>query len=661
MKFSSYQPAVAPNVMRPPAVQASGDVNAYGDVKAGAGLGQLAGAIGQVTAVLAKRQDDMDAASVMEARQKIMTSVTEQLYGQGGLFQTAQGENAKGLTERTTDTIKKTFDDVAKNYNGRVQYALKGNLNENMANFQRIAASREMQEYESTQKADYESNITNSAQLAGLTYNVKDALQNYVNDALRLTDARGAQQGWTGAQLQTERMKGITSIVAAAVGAAIDNEDYDTAGAYLLQYRKDMDQATYAKFSRILKKRNDALQMDQTVRDVFAKVYDPETGQYDRAKMMEIVGQINGPGATTTVAGGEGILWDIARKTSALTGIKPEFIYAQLYHESGGGNSQLARENLNFAGLTQVEPNGEENKQPDGGNYYRVFKNADEFAEAYAHDFLNRYEGVKDAQTVEEYATILRNNGYFTAPLESYIAGLKGALASSEGSRTVSAYDPEKYKQLVAQVDALAADAQKTKKIERENFIDNLKVAIDGTTNYSDALTMINGQGLSGDEKAAMQSYAMKKFGISPQTGRTKGSGRASSGAAAQRKIDSSMRALRTMQVNLMSDKKITTKAYLSAQDAGNLLDDNNMLSDEQLAELRDAYSDADVMSQFTTYIENEGIGGAYKRMITNGMDPLVATILITKIDPSYLGADYQGDLSDDEDEEDYYTGDLTD
>ena len=58
---------------------------------------------------------------------------------------------------------------------------------------------------------------------------------------------------------------------------------------------------------------------------------------------------------------------------------------------------------------------------------------------------------------------------------------------------------------------------------------------------------------------------------------------------------------------------------------------------------------------------ENEGIGGAYKRMITNGMDPLVATILITKIDPSYLGADYQGDLSDDEDEEDYYTGDLTD
>ena len=154
MKFSSYQPAVAPNVMRPPAVQVSGDVNAYGDVRAGAGLGQLAGAIGQVTAVLAKRQDDMDAASVMEARQKIMTSVTEQLYGQGGLFQTAQGENAKGLTERATDTIRKTFDDVAKNYNRRVQYALKGNLNENMANFQRIAASKEMQEYEATQKAD---------------------------------------------------------------------------------------------------------------------------------------------------------------------------------------------------------------------------------------------------------------------------------------------------------------------------------------------------------------------------------------------------------------------------------------------------------------------------------------------------------------------------
>ena len=96
MKFSSYQPAVAPNVMRPPAVQVSGDVNAYGDVKAGAGLGQLAGAIGQVTAVLAKRQDDMDAASVMEARQKIMTSVTEQLYGAGRALSDGTGREREG-------------------------------------------------------------------------------------------------------------------------------------------------------------------------------------------------------------------------------------------------------------------------------------------------------------------------------------------------------------------------------------------------------------------------------------------------------------------------------------------------------------------------------------------------------------------------------------
>ena len=119
MKFSSYQRAVAPNVPNTPAVQAARDPMAYGGE--GKQYSDMAAALGQVTKVATKQQDDQDAADVMDARNKIMTSLTEQLYGDNGLFVTAQGENAKGLTERTTQTIRKTFDDVLKNYDGRVR------------------------------------------------------------------------------------------------------------------------------------------------------------------------------------------------------------------------------------------------------------------------------------------------------------------------------------------------------------------------------------------------------------------------------------------------------------------------------------------------------------------------------------------------------------
>lgn len=656
MKFSTYQPAVEPTVMRPPAVHVSGDVNAYGDTKAGAGLNQLAGAIGQVNAVLAKRQDDMDAASVMEARQKIMTSVTEQLYGEGGLFQTAQGENAKGLTQRTTDTIKKTFADIAKNYNGRVQYALKGNLNENMANFQRIAASREMQEYESTQKADYESNITNSAQLAGLTYNVKDALQNYVNDALRLIDARGAQQGWTGAQLQTERMRGITSIVASAVGAAIDNEDYDTAGAYLSQYRKDMDQPTYAKFSRILKKRNDALQMDKTAENIFGQVYDPNTGQYDRAKMKALVAE---------------------RRKKSAAGLSPEAVdqgFSSIMGQTMDNGSKGCVEAC-VKGLQGVSPfwKNEADKgtlwaptivsdaQADGNMVVEDYTQGMNIPAGAAIIYYHSGADTSNNENAEHVLVSDGKGGFYgnSSSANRVVHGdnvdiggglVPGKIIYEKGG---SAYDPEKDRQLEALIDAKVADAQKTKKIERENFMDNLKTAIDSTTNYSDALTMINGQGLSGDEKAAMQSYAMRKFGISSQTGRPKGSGRAGgSGGVTQAKVDSSMKTLRKLDLVLQSGGKPSPGLIIAAQDAANLLDDMNLLPDDILSEARDTYNSEERNSALTTYIEENGTAAAYNKLLISGMNPIAAQIVISKIAQVYWGKDYIYSDSDDEDEE---------
>ena len=120
-------------------------------------------------------------------------------------------------------------------------------------------------------------------------------------------------------------------------------------------------------------------------------------------------------------------MWELAKQVSQKTGIKPEFVYAQWYHESGHFNSRLAKENYNFGGLTQVTPNGEDNKQPDGKNYYMEFGSLQEWAAKYA-SFINDYDGLDKAETPEEFAAKLREQGYYTANYSEYVSGLRNGL-----------------------------------------------------------------------------------------------------------------------------------------------------------------------------------------------------------------------------------------
>ena len=82
-------------------------------------------------------------------------------------------------------------------------------------------------------------------------------------------------------------------------------------------------------------------------------------------------------------------LWKLAQYAHNKYGINTEIAYRQLYAEGtdGGELSRLARENHNYAGLTQSEPNGEENKQPpeDGTNYYKMYNSDEEFVD----DWMN--------------------------------------------------------------------------------------------------------------------------------------------------------------------------------------------------------------------------------------------------------------------------------
>jgi flagellum-specific peptidoglycan hydrolase FlgJ len=126
-------------------------------------------------------------------------------------------------------------------------------------------------------------------------------------------------------------------------------------------------------------------------------------------------------------------MWELSRQAASKTGIDPRFIYAQWRHETVGFNSRLMKENHNFAGLTQIEPNGEENRQPDGANYYMKFASPEAFVEYYVKYISHPdYAGVKTAKTLKEFARALKAGGYYTDGEDNYAAGLERNLSEAD-------------------------------------------------------------------------------------------------------------------------------------------------------------------------------------------------------------------------------------
>ena len=289
MKFSSYQPVVNPNTINPPVVQAPKDLEVYGT--GGKEWTALAGAVGQATKVLAQKQDDEDAADVMDARNRIMTSLNEQLYGEQGLMTLGVGKNAKGLTDRVTQAIQDTSAEIAKDYNPRVRYALKSTLNDNMLNYQRIATGQENRERENTEQADYQAALNINTQNAGMTWDVTNALTNYENDTRRIILAYGAKRGWTGEQIQSELMGAITKQVASAATAAITAGNYERAAQILQVNRGKMDQNVYNQLYGSVKQKQDVAKTYTTADDIVNQCWDPKTGRFDWNKANELIKQ----------------------------------------------------------------------------------------------------------------------------------------------------------------------------------------------------------------------------------------------------------------------------------------------------------------------------------------------------------------------------------
>ena len=653
MKFTTYQAAVEPNTMHPPAVRVSSDVNAYGG--GGEEYGKLGAAIGQANKVLAQRRDDLDAADVMKARNEIMTSLTQQLYGENGLFVTGVGENAKGLIGRTTNAINQTYDNVSKHYNDRVKYALKGNLNENMANFQRIAASKEMAEGNEVRKETFASNLATNAQQAALTWQVNGAPTMYVKNGDTLLQVRAKQEGWSGAQLTEERRKMVTDVAAAAAGAALENEDYDRANEILNQFRSDMDQQTYWKLARVGKQKQQAKEMDTEADEIFNMPGVWDGKNFNAAKAMEYVNARYGKDAVKSAGGA---IKDKEGFFAAVAGQESGGNYSAQNGRTGAfGKYQIMPENWSSwaqeAGLSADAPQTPENQEIVAkyklGQYYDELGPEGALVAWYAgYQNGERWrDGAQDAIGAGgHYSWDARQGNGDEPSVREYVQEALGRAGGAE--RTVSAYDPEKRDRLMKLIEAKGGDMQKAYQQQRRQYLDGVMQAAQSAGSYSAALSMLNGQDLSMDERVSLERTFRQYYRVDERAGGGRvGGGRSGRGYNPSKDIE----IMKKMDARIATGAKISSDQFVAYKSAALRLDDSGLLGDEY----QELQNNPEVWSQITDDIETGGLDKAMKRLISCGVDPVTACALLAKSDVSTaLTNDFE---DEDEESHDEYQG----
>lgn len=349
MKFTQNTSIMNPNTINAQ-YRAVTDPMAYGT--AGKDYEAMAGAVGQAVKFAQQKQDEHDASDLMQARNEIMGSITNQMYGEKGLMTLGVGENAQGLQDRVTKTIQDTFDKISKHYNPRVRQALKGNLNENMANYQRLAGQQEGREYVKMQDVNYSSGQAMNLDRAVAGYQDDTTLGVTFEDSLRMLHGYGALKGWSGAQMQAEERKLFSTIGGSAIQAAMDNNDLTRADILNRRYGPYMDQTTRMKFDVALKKNADIQESRTMGGDLVKKFGKNKQAAYDYV-FNDLAKQ------TVTVSSGGAYFSDAGLNDEIVAAaqefnVDPALVAAVAQAESNGRQSALS--GVGAIGVMQLMP-----------------------------------------------------------------------------------------------------------------------------------------------------------------------------------------------------------------------------------------------------------------------------------------------------------------
>ena len=111
-------------------------------------------------------------------------------------------------------------------------------------------------------------------------------------------------------------------------------------------------------------------------------------------------------------------LYESASQVAEAVHVPTSIIYAQFRHESEDGQSPLAREDNNYAGVTD----------PNGG--FMHFDSIEDFTN-YMCRFLPKF-GVEGIDNPEDYAAQLQSEGYYTADYSEYVGGIRKFMAQAQ-------------------------------------------------------------------------------------------------------------------------------------------------------------------------------------------------------------------------------------
>jgi hypothetical protein len=151
------------------------------------------------------------------------------------------------------------------------------------------------------------------------------------------------------------------------------------------------------------------------------------TGDVKYAVLKDLSKFING-GDPKIAAGAQ-----VAMKTSQLTGLPADLIFAQMVNESGWFKSAVAEADHNYGGI-KAYGDAKRGSAADDGEYYRHFDSDEEYAQYYATT-LKKYEedGIGQADTPEKFAHALKAGGYYAGDETDYANTMRGILNGGGG------------------------------------------------------------------------------------------------------------------------------------------------------------------------------------------------------------------------------------
>ena len=416
MKLATYNPNVQLNNI-------NGEVRTYDTGQAGA---MQARALQGLASVAARFAEERQTTDVTAAQTEYAKRISDMLYNEESGLMNRQLKAADGVSLAYQDGEKKIRQDIMKQY----RLAGKG-LQAFNAMCDRDDAGHwgRINQYEFNEGQKNKKIVTDNALVQ-----IGNEAQALYNDVSMMNDALGKMKATIDANYfnmgkdycDAYFRQSAANLVASSLNVAIRKNDMpgaETIMAKFGQYVPPDQLSTYAKVVQEYIKENQQIANTERLYQTYGNDIRGAFEAIDREAKVEI--PVSGSIAEQAIAA--------AKYVEERTGIPAALVYGQWVHESSANgspfNSRLARENMNFGGLTQTTPNGEDNKQPDGRNYYKKYNSIKEYADDYVDSFIKYYKfDPKDIKTPQDLARLLKQNGYYTDSEARYASGIASGM-----------------------------------------------------------------------------------------------------------------------------------------------------------------------------------------------------------------------------------------